>query len=131
MDTNNSMVNNSMFDESSSKNKDSKKHDKTNMSNISKSKIKSKSSKYKIECKNDPEQKYEINSEEFAIHIISCENCLKELFLYQARQERKAKELLNDINKNKKKQKKRKKADIINSISESTDYIQDIFNEED
>ena len=66
---------------------------------------------------------------EFEIHIISCDNFLKELFLLQARQEKKEKELLKWY-KRKKKHKKKIKFDVNNSMSE-VDYFNSIYNDED
>ena len=115
MEVNNSMINPGL-DESNQTFRDSRSEENSNISmTLSKTKVKEKTKtpkgkKFKIECVNTKE-KFEINSEEFTIHIITCDDCLKQLLLDQARQEKYESQVLNDRNdkskKNKKKGKKR------------------------
>ena len=134
MEANNSMINNTLMSESTSTQKDSRKSDKSSSFSmtLSKTKIKSKSGKapkFKIECKNESGKKFETNSEELAIHIITCDDCLKELLLYQARQEKLGADILND--KKGKKKKNKIIRDINNSMQGSVDSIQKEINGDD
>ena len=124
MEANNSMINNTMLNDSNSTKKDSRKSDKSSSFSISTSKsiLKGKSSKlpkFKIQCKNESGKKFELNSEELAIHIITCDSCLKELLLYQARQEKLGADILND--KKGKKKKSKRKRDVNNSMQEKVE----------
>jgi len=118
MDANNSMINNSNMNSSSSSTKrDSKRTDKSsNSMTISKSGIKSRSKraqKLNIECKNEKGKKFQEMSEELAVHIITCDDCLKKLLLHQAKLEKLGADYLNQ---KKRKNKKSKKRDINNSM---------------
>ena len=96
MDANNSMLANTNsiqnMSDSFNKSKKSKK------SNIKTPKI----NQIEITCEKEPKIKYNITTEEFAIHIIDCDSCLKKLFLSQAKRKEKESELLLE-NKHKKK----------------------------
>ena len=112
MDVNNSMLENSNTFQKSSEFKDkSKKGKKSNMKAF-------KMNQVEITCENEPKNKYNITSEEFAIHIIDCDSCLKNLFLTQAKRKEKESELLLDNKKNKKRYKKRKKDNNVNNSME-------------
>ena len=137
MDANNSMINNTMSEQSISTKKDSKISKSSDISfsmTISKSKKKSKPNKapttLTIECKSNPKQKFEAITEELTFHIISCDDCLKQLLLYQARQEKRNKELLNNKKEKNKNHKKKGRIDINNSMQESVDNIQNEINED-
>ena len=114
MEANNSMINPEL-NESSQTFKDSRTEENSNISmTLSKTKMKEKTKtpkgkKFKIECANNPELKFEINSEEFTIHIITCDDCLKQLLLNQARLEKYESQVLNDRNNKSKKNKKKGK----------------------
>ena len=108
MDANNSMINNSnMNSSSSSTKKDSKRTDKSsNSMTMSKSGTKSRSKraqKFKIECKNEKGKIFEGMTEELTIHIITCDDCLKQLLLNQARQEKLGADYLNQKKRKNKK----------------------------
>ena len=110
---------------SSSTKKNSKKSENSKISNsISKSKLKTKktkNSKFTIICKDNPDLSLELYSEELSVHIISCEKCLKELLLYQAKQEKLNSQLLK---KNKKVKKKIKgDMDLNNSMMQKLDNV--------
>ena len=62
-----------------------------------------------ITCENEPKTKYNITSEEFAIHIIDCDSCLKNLFINQAKRKDKESELLLENKKSKKSRHKKSK----------------------
>ena len=88
MDINNSMLGNSSNKKSDHINK-SKKAKKSRINNA-------KIIQMEITCEKEPKTKYDIYSEEFAIHIIDCDDCLKKLFLSQAQRKEKESELLLD-----------------------------------
>ena len=93
-------------------------------------KLKSKASNFKLSCKNDPNKKFELNTEELTIHILSCDDCLKELLLNQARQEKLERDLLNDKKERKLYHKKNKKFDINNSMSANPEKLNNLEDEE-
>ena len=71
-------INNSMLEkpEEFHKNLENKEnHKKAKKSGIKSNNI----NKIEITCDKEPKSKYNINSEEFAIHIIDCDSCLKKL----------------------------------------------------
>ena len=134
---NNSMINNITPVDAPSRLYDSTQKDISNSNfsmTYSKSKTKSKSKKalkLKIECKKDPKIIFESNSEELTIHIISCDDCLKQLLLYQARQEKNSNELLNNKRKTKKSTKNKKSIDINNSMQQDVEKVNKIIEDDD
>ena len=114
MIANNTMINNasnsSKNDSTTPSRSEIRSNDQSNSSmSITKNKTKPKpvkGQKLKIICKNDSKIKFDSNCEELTIHIITCDDCLKELLLYQARQEKLETQLLNDKKDKKKKRKK-------------------------
>lgn len=122
MDENNYMVNNKApnMGESTYSNKESERKNNSDYSmKGSKSKInlKSKTSQVEISCKYNTNKKFQLNTEELAIHILSCDDCLKELLLHQARQKKLEMELLNNKSGRKKYNKTNKKLDVNNSMA--------------
>ena len=109
MDINNSMAqNNNSFKSSKKKQKTSVKSKKSLTKNTPV--IKS-----EITCEKDTKTKFDISSEEFSIHIIDCDDCLKKLFLRQAKMQEKQSELLLEKT-HKKKKNKNKRGDLNNSM---------------
>ena len=99
MDFNNSMIFNPNSTEEKSSNSTKRKKGKKNIETNTKI-----NSKQEITCQKETKKTYNITSEEFAIHIIDCTECLKQLFLDQAKIKEKESELLLE-KKNKKKKK--------------------------
>ena len=98
---NNSMINNT--NPNKKKSEHMTKSKKSRKENIKEQKL----IKTEITCEKEPKKKYNITSEEFAIHIIDCDECLKKLFLSQAKRKEKEAELL--LEKSHKRNKKKKK----------------------
>lgn len=134
MDANNSMVNKqiSKMDEKTSINEINSRKENSMLDSKQKIKTKAKHSQFTLSCKNNPNIKFELNDEELSLHIISCDDCLKELFLYQARQKKIEKEILNDkkSGNNHYKKNKNKKFDINNSMSMRPEDINNISDDE-
>ena len=136
MDANNSMVNkqNSSINDSASNSQTFSKKENSMLNSHQKTKTKTKHLQFALLCKNNPNIKYELNTEELSMHIISCDDCLKELLLYQARQKKLEKEILNNQkseNNHNKKNKKNKKYDINNSMSIKPEDLNNISDDED
>ena len=113
MDANNSMIANNNTMHKSSKIKDKSRKDKKSGTKPFKM------NQIEITCENEPKTKYNITSEEFAIHIIDCDSCLKNLFLNQAKRKEKESELLLENKKSKRsKHKKSRKDNNINNSME-------------
>ena len=135
MDENNIMENSKApnMDESAYSNKVSEKKDNLDYSmKGSKSKIKlnSKTSKDEISCKYNTNKKFQLSTEELAIHILSCDDCLKELLLYQARQKKLEMELLNNKSGRKNYYKRNKKFDVNNSMGMSPKDLNNLYYDE-
>ena len=111
MDANNSMVNkqNSSINDSASNSQTFSKKENSMLNSHQKTKTKTKHLQFALSCKNNPNIKYELNTEELSMHIISCDDCLKELLLYQARQKKLEKEILNNQKSENNHNKKNKK----------------------
>ena len=120
MEANNSMISHSSINSKSNSRSNEQSSNITMSMSVASIKSKNKKTKkpkgqtFSIVCKKDPNITFGQIDEEFSVHIIKCDDCLKEFLLYQARKEKLGSEILNDKKEDKKKSiKKRKKILIL------------------